>query len=209
MRTWLSAITLPMTRRKILRRRPAYCRNGLVHRPESAQREQRQFCRVVRFPRRIATPALALRLARLWELPALYSLFSAEVFERSTGHPGRPFYSLLSFWRWLREFFCVVYLLELVEAGERRVIGFVGLSDLKIGRSVGVSMAIFDPADRRRGYGGQSLELLCCLLGTKAIARIASAEVRRDNPASLGFLRAVQFAVRGERDGLVTLERLL
>ena len=180
-----------------------------AHPALSAHGPQPRAWSAVRFPLRIGAPARALRLARPWDLPALYPLFGTEIFLRSAGRLARPFGSLLSFWRWLRGLFCVVYLAEVPESGARRVVGFVGLYDLEPGRAVSLSMAIFDPADRRRGYGAQSVETLCLFLGSKAIARVVCAEVLRNNTESLGFLRAVRFEVCGERDGRFLLERHL
>jgi RimJ/RimL family protein N-acetyltransferase len=144
---------------------------------------------------------------RLRDLPALYRRFDAEIFLRSAGRPVLPFRNFLSFWRWFRGKFPVVYLVELPTAGMRRVVGFVGLYDFQPGRTVSLSMAIFDPVDRRRRYGAQSIEMLCAWLSRRAVARVAVAEVLRDNTESLRFVRAAGFAVRGERDGHVVLER--
>lgn len=163
---------------------------------------------VARFPRRIEeAPGFALRLSRPWDLPALHSLFSADLFTRAAGRSDRPFGSVLSFWMWLRGSFDVVYLAECQETGTRRVVGFVGLYDLRPGRSVRLSMAIFDPAERRRGYGERSMETLCLYLRRRAIVKAVFAEVSRDNAESLAFLSAVKFEMCWQRKGTLILQR--
>jgi RimJ/RimL family protein N-acetyltransferase len=89
----------------------------------------------------------------------------------------------------------VVYVIEVEEDGRCRIAGFAGLYNMQIGKSLWLSVAIFNPSDRRRGYGTRVLELLLDLLQRNGAAETVYAEVLKTNTTSLSFLRKLGFEV--------------
>jgi ribosomal protein S18 acetylase RimI-like enzyme len=144
---------------------------------------------------------------RLRDLTALYPLFDTEIYPRTAGRAGRVHDSWLSFWRWLRRSFDVVYIARRREDDISRIVGYIGLYDLTLGCSLTLAMAVFAPADRRQGYGRQIVEVLCRYLREKGFVRDVFAEVSRNNAASLAFLKAVEFEIFVESHRFLLLRR--
>jgi carboxypeptidase C (cathepsin A) len=55
--------------------------------------------------------------------------------------------SLFTFWIWLKSTFNLVYIIAFEEMGSRRIIGFAGFYDMKLGESLWLSLTVFDPKD--------------------------------------------------------------
>jgi len=150
-----------------------------------------------------------LRLLKIKDLSVLHSRYRPEHFAGTrTGEP-RSFSSLISLWRWLRLSFKAFYLVEIKAAGTDRMIGFVGLYNLEIGQRVYLSAVLFDPEDRRRGYGRQALTLLFNFLKEAGVAREVFAQVLRSNVASLAFLQTVGFEVLADQGDQILLVKSL
>jgi GNAT superfamily N-acetyltransferase len=94
-------------------------------------------------------------------------------------------------------------------AGTDRMIGFLGLYNLETGQRVYLSAVLFDPEDRRQGYGRQALTLLFNFLTESGVAREARAQVFRSNAASLAFLQAVGFEVLADHGDQLLLVKAL
>jgi len=113
--------------------------------------------------------------------------------------------SLVSFHRWMKSTFQVIYIIEVREIAGRRIIGFAGLYDLKMGESLWLSLTIFDPRDRGRGYGTKALELVLDLLKRNGAVQTVYAEVLETNITSLCFLRKLGFEVSRRYEDSFTL----
>jgi RimJ/RimL family protein N-acetyltransferase len=124
----------------------------------------------------------------------LWSLFKPKIFLEANGFELKAT-SLLGFYEWLKITFQVIYLIEIKENVGRRIVGFTGLYDMQIGKSLWLSLAIFNPRDRRRGYGTRALKLLLDLLQKNGAAETVYAEVLRTNTPSLSFLRKLGFEI--------------
>jgi RimJ/RimL family protein N-acetyltransferase len=149
---------------------------------------------------------LTLRLYRLRDLPVLHSLFKPEIFLEASGAEIQTG-SLLSFYRWIKTTFQVVYVIEVEESGGCVIAGFVGLYNMKIGQSLWMSVTIFSPEYRRRGYGTKALELLLDLLQKNRAAGKIYAKVSRTNVPSLCFLRKLGFEVSRRYEDSFVLEK--
>lgn len=166
--------------------------------------------KIVRFKYRIENDGgITRRLFHWWDLPVLNHLFSPEVFHTASGVESRASSSLFSFRRWIVNIFQVVYVIEAGENSGRRIIGFIGLYNMKIGRSLWLSMAIFDSKDRGRGYGRHVLELLLNSLQKDGIVKTVYAEVLNGNVRSMHVLEDLGFDVCGRHGGRLLLERSL
>lgn len=154
--------------------------------------------RIVNFERRLKSGGLTLRLYRLRDLHILYPLFTSKILLEASGVKFKVFNSLFSFSKWLITTFQAVYVIEIEENGGHRIVGFSGIYNMKIGQSLWLSLTIFNPEDRRRGYGGKVLKLLLDSLRKNGAAQTVYAEVLKTNESSLRFLRKLGFEVCGQ-----------
>lgn len=163
--------------------------------------------RIVRFKCRIENHGITLRLLRLRDLSILHHLLGPEVFLVTGGVGSRSFSSLFSFGRWMVSIFQVLYVIEATQNGVPRTIGFVGLSSVRMGQSLWLSAALFDPRDRGQGYGREALEPLLNFLQKKGIVKTVYAQVLRGNLRSLHLLEHLGFKVCWERTDSLLLEK--
>jgi RimJ/RimL family protein N-acetyltransferase len=159
--------------------------------------------KVARFKRRLGNDRLTLRLCRLRDLGILRRLFTSRLFLEANGVAIRGFNTTFSVSVWAITTFQVIYLIEVEGREERRIVGFVGLYNIEIGRSLWLSLSIFSE-DRRRGYGRQALGLILDYLQEARVGREMFAEVLRENISSLSFFKKLGFQVCGfHRDKLL------
>ncbi len=163
--------------------------------------------KIVNFKRRIEAGPLTLRLCRLGDLRTLYSLFTPEIYPKAKESKGKP-YPLFSFYRWLKTTFQVIYLIEVEENGGCRVIGFVGLYDIELGRNLRISLAIFNPEDRGRGHGEKALTLLLSLIQENEAAEVVYVEILKSNVPSLRLCTKLGFKVKGFSQDRLLLEKI-
>jgi RimJ/RimL family protein N-acetyltransferase len=150
----------------------------------------------VRFKRRLEKGELVLELCRLQDLPASHSLFTPKVFRKTASAEFQAFLSLFSFSKWVMTAFQVIYLIEIDESGAGRIVGFAGLYDIELGRSLRLSLTVFNPEDRRRGYGEEALKLLPGPLQENGAAEVVYAEVLKNNIQSLRLCIKLGFKVK-------------
>jgi RimJ/RimL family protein N-acetyltransferase len=151
--------------------------------------------KIVHFTRHVGTGPFRLRWCRLRDLYSLYSLAMPEIFPEGE-KSKRPPRSFFSFYRWIKGTFQVIYLIEIQENGGRRVIGFAGLYDMELGRNLRISLTIFNPDDRQRGYGEKALIVLLGLLQENGAADMVYAEILKGNAPSLRLCRKLGFKVK-------------
>jgi len=162
---------------------------------------------ITKVPYFVGNDDLALRAYRFKDLRTLYTLFTPEVVFTACGITDRPFHSLLSFRKWLITTFPIGYVIQVGEVDRRRVVGFVGLYNFEPGRSLWISLAIFHPEDRQRGYGQQALTLVLQTLRTNHVVKTVGVEVLKVNKASLRFCQKLGFAIRGQNAQSFVLEK--
>ena len=150
--------------------------------------------------RQIKQGDLALRRLRISDGPFLSRTLGREDILRSSGvcRPGRS--PWIFFHWWLRKTFFVAYCIEL----QLRTIGFIGLFNLVPGASAEVSLVLFDPVFRRRGYGSRAFTMLSGNTFTKAFAHTFIVRVRKDNESARSFWTKLGFeTVRVDGDTIV------
>jgi RimJ/RimL family protein N-acetyltransferase len=166
--------------------------------------------RTARFKGRMEDRDLALRLYRFRDLIALCSLCKPEVFLAASGVRLQVFNSLASFWRWVRTTFQATYVIEVEESDNaHRIIGFVGIYKIELGQSLWLSLVLFDPKDRKRGYGQRTLQLLLSSLEENRIVKRVCGEVLASNNASLRLLEKLGFDVFAQDHGRLLLQKQL
>ncbi|MGA2515565.1 MAG: GNAT family protein [Thermodesulfobacteriota bacterium] len=161
----------------------------------------------VRFKRRLEKGGLILQLCRLQDLPALHSLITPEVFRETASAEFQAFRSLFFFLKWVMTTFQVIYLIEIDESGTHRIVGLAGLYDIELSRSLRLSLTVFNPEDRRRGYGEKALKLLLGLLQENGAAEVVYAEVLKNNVPSLRLCIKLGFKVKRLYQDRVLLEK--
>ncbi len=162
-----------------------------------------------KFQRRIESTDLALRLFRWRDLTLLFSIFGSEAFLKESGAGVKPFSSLLTFWRWLVSVFHRFYVILMYREGRSTVIGFIGLYNVRVHKSLMLSMAIFDPEYRRKGYGRRSVGMLLDYLLKNNIVERVAAEVPEADLRSLSFFRAMGFKVCRRNENKLLVDNFL
>ncbi len=168
------------------------------------------FCiKRAKFQRSIKNSDITLRLHSLMELPVLHSLFNLDLLAgtSSPGHGG--FGSLLLFYKWVISTFQMFYVIEILEKDGGRIVGFLGLYNVKIGKRLFLSIGIFNPEDRGKEYGKKSLEVLLTSLEKDCVVKSICVEILKTNVASLCFLMKNGFEVCEEYSDRFLLEKSL
>ena len=163
--------------------------------------------KIIRFDRRIKNDAATLRLYRLRDVPVLYSLFDSKILLAAYGVENKLFRSSFSFWRWMINTFHVVYVIEAVENRKPRIIGLVGLYNIEIGKSLWLSLTIFNPQDRKRGHGQQALGPLLDSLEKNGLVETVYGEILKTNMPSLCFSRKLGFEIYGHYQDRVFMKK--
>jgi RimJ/RimL family protein N-acetyltransferase len=163
--------------------------------------------RVAHFKRSLEASGLSLRRCQLQDFSRLQSLFTPRVLYETSGVEAKPFGSIFTFWRWATTTFQVIYLIETKEAEARRAIGFIGLYNIEIGRSLWLSICFFRSSDRGHGHGKQAVELLLDYLEKDGLVQSIYVGVLRQNVPSQCFFDRLGFKVRRRYQDRFLLER--
>jgi RimJ/RimL family protein N-acetyltransferase len=151
---------------------------------------------VIRFERKITGERLRLRLLRMRDLFILRSTFRPDLLADVGGVALESFGSPVSLWRWFRSTFQVLYLIERKSACGHSIMGFIGLYNLDMGRRAFLSAVLFDPRDRRHGYGRESVHLLLEFLQKAGVVKQVFVEISKGNLPSLTFFQDVGFKIQ-------------
>jgi RimJ/RimL family protein N-acetyltransferase len=170
--------------------------------------------KVARFPLSIRNETVTLRRSRFRDLFRLFAFFTPELLLQMNGRMSEPdpkaFRSVLSFYRWLRATFQLVYIIETQKiSGVRTILGFVGLYDVELGQRLYLTIAIFTRENRQQGYGRQALELLLQSLRETGLVKTVSMEVLRTNLPSLSLCNKLGFVVRYRNETTTLFEKQL
>jgi RimJ/RimL family protein N-acetyltransferase len=165
--------------------------------------------KAIRFERRMVHDGVKLRPYRLSDVPVLHALFGREAFIAASGEKNKVFNSWLSLWRWMISTFQIMYIIEAEINGNHQIIGFIGLYNIIIGKSLWLSAAVFKPQDRRRGYGQAALGLLLDSLQRRRIVQMVYGEVFKTNAASLSLCKKLGFTMCGKNKSTFFMERSL
>jgi diamine N-acetyltransferase len=164
---------------------------------------------VIRFKRKITGEQLTLRLLRVKDLLILRSTFRPELLPEAGSAGLESFRSPGYLWRRLRSVFQALYMIERKGAYVRSVMGFIGLYDLLIGRRASLSVVLFDPRDRRKGYGRECVGLLVDFLEKTQIVKQVYVEVLRGNFPSLTFFQNMGFKIQATRSDYLLMAKKL
>ena len=152
---------------------------------------------------------LVLRLYRLSDLTALRSLRETQAFLADSGVRLKPLSSLMSFWIWVHKTFQLFYIIEVEERNARRIMGFLGIYNMQLGRELWVSLVVLDENDRGKGYGRRALGLFLSSLQEDRTVKRVCGEVLITNTQSLRLLQRLGFLAYGYNEDRLLLRKRL
>jgi ribosomal protein S18 acetylase RimI-like enzyme len=158
---------------------------------------------VTALPRYIHDGDILLRPMRVWDGPFVSIILQRGDILKSSGVRKLRTTPWFLLYLWLRRTFFAAYCIE----RNARTIGFIGIYNLVPGRSAEISLAIFDPADRRKRAGSRACQALCRSFFSSALGNTLIARVRNDNAAARGFWSRLGFETT-HRDGDVLVMEL-
>ncbi|NOZ25930.1 MAG: GNAT family N-acetyltransferase [Nitrospirae bacterium] len=150
----------------------------------------------VKMPRYMKDGDLRLRPLRIFDTGYVFRELLKDV------TPGKPVcLPRLFTWWWIRKRFTCSFC---IEVGSRPA-GFIGLYNMKLGRSAEITLAISDGAMRRRGYGTRAFRLLERSLREYSVVQMIYARVEADNRTALKFWRSLGFEDLGSMEGITAM----
>lgn len=157
---------------------------------------------ITSLPRYITQRDLTLRHLRISDGPLLSETLKREdILESSRVCRPRRTSWIIFYWR-LRKIFFAAYCIE----RESRTIGFIGLFNLVPGESSELSLVLFDPFFRRRGYGTRAFKMLSRNKFTATFANTFIARVKKDNGPAYCFWRKLGFETVGYDGDIIVME---
>jgi RimJ/RimL family protein N-acetyltransferase len=149
--------------------------------------------RTARFPRRMVGQKVILRWYRYADLGRWHRCMPAEILRQTDGVVSQDIPAFGAFCYWMLTTFPLAYVIQVSDYGCLREVGFVGIYDMTLGRELWVSVTIFHPRDRRRGYAQEALSLLLDSLVRHRVVSRVYADVLRTNAPSLRFFARLGF----------------
>lgn len=111
------------------------------------------------------------------------------------------FLSWLSVWWWAKKTFKIIYCIEC----DSKRIGFIGLYDLRLGKSAEMTLVIFDKNIRRHGYGSRAFRIFTQNLKKNSIIERIMIRVKTDNSISASFWQKLGFRELLAANGIKTM----
>ena len=136
-----------------------------------------------RIPRYIEYAQIGLRQLRFSDIPFLCDGLRDKEILATNGLSKQIFSSWLSVWWWVKKTFTLIYCIKC----DSKRIGFIGLYNLKLGKSAEMTLVIFDRDMRRVGYGSKAFNIFAQNLKKHSIAEKIIVKVRIDNNISISF----------------------
>lgn len=155
----------------------------------------------VRMPRYMKENELRLRPLRIFDAPSLSQWLRNAGILRTEGLSKPARLSWFFPWWWIKKKFTCSFCMEI---GSRPV-GFIGLYDMKPGKSAEITLMIFESALRRHGYGTMAFKLLVQNLQRHAVVEEISARVESDNHIALSFWKSLGFKEVNSLEGITRM----
>ena len=154
-----------------------------------------------RIPRHIEYARIGLRQLRFSDIPFLWDGLRDKEILATNGLSKQIFSSWLSVWWWVKKTFTLIYCIKC----DSKRIGFIGLYNLKLGKSAEMTLAILDKNMRRLGYGSKAFNIFAQNLQRHSVIEKILIKVKTDNHSALSFWRKVGFLEINTFDGLTTM----
>jgi len=152
----------------------------------------------VKMPRLMEEDDLRLRPLRISDAAPVTEWLRRNVIFKPAA-PGRPAcLSRFLLWWWMKKRFTCSFSIEV----ESRPVGFVGLYNMRLGKSAEITLVIFDGTLRRHGYGTRAFRLLARNLKRHSVVQRISARVEADNHIALSFWKSLGFMEVSSIEGI-------
>ncbi|HED00217.1 MAG TPA: N-acetyltransferase [Proteobacteria bacterium] len=142
-----------------------------------------------KIPRFIEDDSIRLRSLRIVDGPFLMDGLRDEDILLANGLSDPISSSWVFVWWWIKKTFMPAYCIEC----DAKRIGFVGLYNLKLGKSAEMALLIFDKHNRRLGYGRRAFNILAQNLRRYSIVERVIVSIKKDNSISISFCRKLGF----------------
>jgi ribosomal protein S18 acetylase RimI-like enzyme len=154
-----------------------------------------------RIPRHIEYAQIGLRQLRFSDIPFLCDGLRDKEILATNGLSKQISLSWLSVWWWIKKTFTLIYCIKC----DSKRIGFIGLYNLKLGKSAEMTLVIFDKDMRRAGYGSKAFNIFAQNLKKHSIAEKIIVKVRIDNNISISFWQKLGFKELNKINGIQTM----
>ena len=158
-----------------------------------------------RILRHIEYAQIGLRQLRFSDIPFLCDGLRDKEILATNGLSKQISLSWLSVWWWIKKTFTLIYCINC----DSKRIGFIGLYNLKLGKSSEMTLVIFDKDMRRVGYGSKAFNIFAQNLKKHSIAEKIIVKVRIDNNISISFWQKLGFKELNKINGIQTMYKNL
>ena len=152
-------------------------------------------------PRYMKENELRLRPLRIFDAPSLSRWLRNAGILRTEGLSRPAHLSWFFPWWWVKRRFDCSFCIEV----DSRPIGFIGLYNMRLGRSSEITLMIFESALRRHGYGTMAFKLLVQNLQRHSVVEEISARVKSDNHIALSFWKSLGFKEVNSLEGMTRM----
>jgi RimJ/RimL family protein N-acetyltransferase len=142
-----------------------------------------------RIPYTMRNNNIRLKRLRFSDIPFLGEWLKHQEISISQKFHKIKFLSWLHVWWWITKTFALIYCIEC----DSLRIGFIGLYNLKLGKSAEMTLVIFKIENRRRGYGSSAFGLLAQYLKDHHIINKIIVRTEIGNVISLTFWQKLGF----------------
>jgi len=142
-----------------------------------------------RIPGYLKDDRVSLRLVRIFDSPFIRDILTDRDILKSGGLSKPISESWFFVWWWIKKTFEPAYCIKF----DSKRIGFIGLYNLKPGKSAEMTLVISGENSRRMGYGTRTFHILAQALSRYNLTEKIVVKVRKDNHASISFWKRLGF----------------
>jgi len=142
-----------------------------------------------RIPRHIEDGHIGLRQLRFSDVSFLCDGLRGKEILANNGLSKTISSSWLSVWWWIKKTFTLIYCIKC----DSKRIGFIGLYNLKLGKSAEMTLVIFEKNFRRLGYGTTAFTIFAKYLKGHSIAENIIVRIKTSNTVSISFWQKLGF----------------
>jgi RimJ/RimL family protein N-acetyltransferase len=156
---------------------------------------------IAKMPRCMNNNNIKLRAFGISDVPFLCEGLRDKEILAVSGLSKPVFLSWLSVWWWIKKTFTIIYCIEC----DSKRIGFIGLHNMRLGKSAEMTLVIFDKNIRRHGYGSRAFRIFTQNLKKKSIVERIMVRVKTDNSISTSFWQKHGFRELNVTNGIKTM----
>ena len=155
----------------------------------------------VKMPRYMKEKKLRLKPLRILDVPSVSEYLRNKGILKPDGSSKPAFLSWFFVWWWIKRRFTCSYCIEI----DSKPVGFIGLYNMRLGKSAEITLMIFESTLRRHGYGTMAFKLFAQNLQKHAVVEKVFARVEADNHVALSFWRSLGFMEVSSLEGITSM----